>query len=102
MVLSLADFIEYLRQRDFDVGVDHLLRAQTLLETIDQDYPSPKLLNRLHEESPTGLHYDQPPDKLKARLSPLFANSREEQRRFYKAFDDYADYLEGLYPTTET
>jgi hypothetical protein len=101
MVLSLADFIEYLRQRDFNVGVEHLLRAQILLDTIDQDYSSPESLKRLHQEQTAEIK-DQPPDKLKTRLCPLFASNREEQRRFYKAFDDYVSYLELKHATTET
>jgi hypothetical protein len=106
MVLSLADFIGYLRQRDFNVGVEHLLRAQVLLETIDQDFPSKELLDALRQEHSSDeilgpLLKDYPPDKLKIRLCPLFAVNREEQLRFYRVFDDYINYVVSPTPIVQ-
>src|SRR6185436_8858290 len=83
-VLALADFLEYLRQRDFRVGVDHSLRAQILLDKFSQHYSPEELLDT------PGQPY--PPEQLKSQLCSIFASNAEEQLRFDKVFDEYVGY----------
>ncbi|MEO1450667.1 MAG: hypothetical protein AAFV07_14145, partial [Bacteroidota bacterium] len=64
----LAEFLVYLRNEDFPVGVDTYMRVQKVLDYL------PAQLGR---------------DQLKQVLCPIFARSETDQRRFYRLFDAY-------------
>src|SRR5258706_2134817 len=75
-VLSIGHFLEYLRLKKFNVGFVHYFRVQQVFDKLGED-----------------LRADQP-EYLKSLLCPIFATSKEEQRRFSKVFDDYIEYCE--------
>jgi acyl carrier protein len=72
-VPAFGNFLAYLRQQGFRVGLDHYVRVQELLERI-------------------GGNRD--PDELRTLLCPLFATSEKQQKRFYEAFDSYAELVQ--------
>jgi len=82
-VLSFGHFIEYLRLKKFNVGLVHYFRVQQVFDKLGQD-----------------LLADQP-EYLKSLLCPIFATTKEEQRRFSKAFDAYVEYCEKSVGTRE-
>lgn len=68
----LADFLDYLKVRGFDIGVDDYLRVQQLLLQPD--------LFRASVE-------------LKLLLCPLFATSEKQQKQFYDSFKAFFDHV---------
>src|SRR5207248_1020019 len=71
---QLEPLIDRLRRHGFNVGVEHYLRIELLLSTVDADLD---------------------PAHLKSLLCPLFATSEDEQFLFYQIF-------EQLYPSTDS
>jgi hypothetical protein len=82
-VQALSAFLTYLRDQGFTVGVAHYVRAQALLDSVGVGLSPPTD----SDEGGRGR-----PD-LKTLLCPIFATSREEQRRFYEVFDAYPNSL---------
>lgn len=72
-ILSFGDFLSYLRQQGFDVGVEEYVRVQRLFEMIGDDVA---------------------PENLKTLLCPLFAANENQQELFYRDFDNYITYLQ--------
>jgi hypothetical protein len=68
--LAFGEFLGYLKQQGFTIGVDHHLRLHHLLSQV-------------------GEHCA--PHELKTLLCPIFATSEREQELFYRAFDLYFD-----------
>ncbi|MGB0931735.1 MAG: hypothetical protein ACPGVB_13210 [Chitinophagales bacterium] len=68
LILPFEDFLTYLQQQGFDLGVDDFLQIQALLNLLPEDCP---------------------PEKLKSLLAPLVVGNEEEQTTFYRAFDRY-------------
>ncbi len=66
--IAFGDFLAYLQGKGFKVGVDQHLRLQQLLARV--------------------AGHCQPAE-LKTLLCPIFANSRDRQREFYRAFDEF-------------
>lgn len=66
--IAFGDFLIYLQEKGFKIGVDHHLRLQQLLARV--------------------AGHCQPAE-LKTLLCPIFANSRDRQREFYRAFDEF-------------
>jgi carboxypeptidase family protein len=62
------EFLVYLRQQGFIIGVDHYLRLQ-------------ELLNKINGQCK--------PNELSTLLCPIFATSKSQQEKFYRAFDAY-------------
>src|SRR5258708_17312266 len=67
-------FLGHLRRLGFHVGVDHSLRLERVLETIEGQVQ---------------------PQELKFLLCPIFAVSGKQQQAFYEAFDTYFTVLSG-------
>ncbi len=67
-------FLGHLRRLGFHVGVDHYLRLERVLETIEGQVQ---------------------PQELKFLLCPIFAVSGKQQQAFYEAFDTYFTVLSG-------
>lgn len=67
-ILPFEDFLTYLQQQGFELGVDDFLQIQALLNLLPEDCP---------------------PEKLKSLLAPLIVGNEEEQMAFYRAFDRY-------------
>ncbi|MGB1243653.1 MAG: hypothetical protein ACPG49_14080, partial [Chitinophagales bacterium] len=65
-LLPFEDFLSYLQQQSFNLGVDDFLQIQTLLNRLPKDCP---------------------PEKLKRLICPLVASNEAEQILFYQAFD---------------
>jgi len=76
-VPAFGNFLAYLRLQGFRIGLDHYVRVQELLERI-------------------GGNRDL--DQLRTLLCPLFATSEKQQKRFYDAFDDYAELVQAPSP----
>lgn len=66
--VPFEEFVSYLRERDFQIGVDTYLKVKHLVNS---------------------LHGDFDPSRLKFLLCPIIANSQEEQDLFYLLFDEY-------------
>ena len=69
-----AFLLEQLRQQGFEVGVDQHVKVANLLHQVD---------GRLQ------------PDDLKTHLCPLFAKNRDQQARFYAAFDQLYPFVQA-------
>jgi hypothetical protein len=69
-----GELLAYLRQHGFNIGVDHYLRLQQLLDKI-------------------GGHCS--PQELRTLLCPIFATSKTQQEQFYRAFDSYFDFFQS-------
>ncbi len=82
-VQALSAFFTYLRDQGFTVSVAHYVRAQALLDSVGVGLSPPTVSDQGGQE-----RLD-----LKTLLCPIFATSREEQRRFYEVFDAYPDSL---------
>src|SRR6266403_891815 len=67
-LLIFGDFLTHLRRQGFEIGVDHYLRLQ-------------ELLNKVSGECA--------PQDLKSTLCPIFATSKARQEQFHRAFDNY-------------
>lgn len=67
-LLVFDDFLTQLRQQGFEIGVDHYLRLQ-------------ELLNKTHAECA--------PQDLKTILCPIFVTSQAQQEQFHLFFDSY-------------
>src|SRR6185295_5320910 len=74
-VLVFDEFLAYLRQQGFIIGVDHYLRLQNLL-------------NRISGECSPG--------ELSTLLCPIFATSASQQQKFYKAFGAFFTSLQSV------
>jgi hypothetical protein len=68
--LAFGEFLGYLKQQGFAIGVDHHLRLHHLLSQVSEHCA---------------------PHELKTLLCPIFATSEREQELFYRAFDLYFD-----------
>ncbi len=79
-LLPFEDFLTYLQQQGFALGVDDFLQIQTLLNRLPKDCP---------------------PEKLKPLMCPLVASNEEEQEYFYRAFDRYFADLKLQYAELE-
>jgi hypothetical protein len=66
--IAFGDFLVFLQAKGFTIGVDQHLRLQQLLARIAGECR---------------------PEELKTLLCPLFAGSRDRQREFYSAFDQF-------------
>jgi formylglycine-generating enzyme required for sulfatase activity len=76
-ILAFGDFLEYLRQRGFRIGVDHHLRLYDLLNRVSEHFP---------------------PQDLETLLAPIFATDKNQQEQFYQAFHAYFSIF-GPFPT---
>lgn len=75
-LILFEDFIMFLRNNGYPVGVDTHLQVQQLLEELGAGFPA---------------------ERLKTLLAPVFANSTEQQETFYRLFDDFFEnYQAGL------
>ena len=72
-VPAFGNFLAYLRLQGFRIGLDHYVRVQELFERIGAK---------------------RNPDELRTLLCPLFATSEKQQKRFYEAFDSYAELVQ--------
>src|SRR5690349_18518695 len=81
-VLAFGDLLEYLRRQGFPIGVDHYLRLEKLLESVEDT---------------------QTPDHLKTLLCPIFATNHHQQKQFQIAFEAYLSAFDPRYasPSTE-
>lgn len=73
-VLVFDEFLAYLRQQGFVIGVDHYLRLQ-------------ELLNKISGECGPG--------ELSTLLCPIFATSHSQQEKFYRAFNSFFALLQS-------
>ncbi|MDX2249436.1 MAG: WG repeat-containing protein [Bacteroidia bacterium] len=69
-LILFEDFIGFLRNNGYPVGVDTHLKMQRLLEELSSGLPA---------------------ERLKTLLAPIFVNSTEQQDTFYRLFDDFLE-----------
>jgi OFA family oxalate/formate antiporter-like MFS transporter len=67
-----GDFLAFLKQQGFSIGIDHYLRLQTVLNLLGPDCD---------------------PADLKYILCPIFAVNEKQQRQFHGVFDRYFEVL---------
>jgi hypothetical protein len=74
VVVLFADLLDALRRQGFAIGVDHYVRIYALLERVGDECS---------------------PDQLKTLLCPLVATSKEQQKQFYRVFDQQFGVLQS-------
>ncbi|MCB0854609.1 MAG: hypothetical protein KDD63_20450, partial [Bacteroidetes bacterium] len=67
-IILFGDFIEFLRTHGYPIGVDTHLKINRILERVEEGFPA---------------------ESLKTLLSPIFANSSQQQEDFYQLFDSF-------------
>ena len=67
-LLPFEDFLTYLQQQGFALGIDDFLQVQALLSRLPEDCTA---------------------DRLRGLLAPLLVSDEDEQAFFYQAFDRY-------------
>ena len=97
------DFLLYLRDRGFAIGVEQYLHVQALVDAYLMLAPSHAAAGDAPGDEADGEADDE---TLKTLLCPVFARDLKQQERFYKVFDDYVEHVRArsdtLPPTGDT